>query len=669
MASETNNSPSDNPLVVQHNEPIDFAELKADDVIDYSDLILNKAVNDITSVKSAASASFDNVFLAMDDINNDLTIASNLCFMLYWVSPDSLTRVNGLGAYKKIDSLFTVVYSDKELYKKMVSYSQSGDYTALGAQKKKFVDDLLDGFRQSGVNLGEEQLKVYKKLTREIKDLTSQYSDNMNASNQVLVLNEAGAEGLSENFKTTYSDSEGRINVPIINATNGPVMKNASREATRKAYYMKFNNRAADKNLTILDSLVQKRYELGQLMGFDSYAAYNLTPKMAKNPTVVWEFVENLIDKAKEKAEKDLALLTKTRDMDAGQLNESLDPWDLSYYKNQLLKSEYNVDSEKVREYLSMDKCLEGMFAVYQDLLGLKFKKVEDASVWHPEVEMYEVFEDNVLKGRFYLDLFPRPDKETWFYGVPMVAGKAKDKGYEIPVAMLLGNFPRPTEILPSLLSHGELSTLFHEFGHIVDRMSYDGEFALQADSKSDFVEAMSQIFENWIWDYETLSSFAIHYETGEVLPRELFDNMVRAKNITSGLSAINSLRSCMYDLNLYDKYDPVNPMNTDELWGNIDREIGLKDWYIEGTHPQSSWIHINTHPVYMYGYLWSDVYAQDMFSVFEKNGLRDAATGERYRKLILANGTQRDVVEAVEDFLGRKSDNRAYMKSLGLEN
>ncbi|MEO9967491.1 MAG: M3 family metallopeptidase [Reichenbachiella sp.] len=656
-----------NPFVGSLNEPVDYANATADDLEKYALSTLEEAADDMEKIAKVVSPTFDNVFAAMDDINNQLTKASNNCFMLYWVSPDSLTRVKGLAGYKKVDSLFTMIYSNKALYDQMVSFSQSEKYESLEQKKKNLVDDLIDSFKRSGVNLNAEDLATYKRLNKDINDLTARYSNNMNSSSEILTLDEAGAKGLPKNFKNTYATSEGVYEVPIINATRGPVMKNASSESTRRAYYMKFNNRAADKNLDILDTLVQKRYELAQLMGYDTYAAYNLTPKMAKNPETVWDFINNLVDATKEKAKMDLELLAAQNLKDTNQTNPGLDVWDISYYRNELLKTEYNVDSEKIRGYLSMDKCLAGMFALYQDLLDLEFRKVENGSVWHEEVEMYEVFENDKLKGRFYLDLYPRPNKESWFYGVPIADGKQKENGYEVPVSMLLGNFTRPTESLPSLLSHGELSTLFHEFGHIVDGMSYEGEFALQADSKSDFAEAMSQIFENWIWDYETLSSFATHYETGEVLPKELFDNMVRAKNISSGLYAIGSLRRCIYDLNLYDLYDPANKIPTDDIWRKIDKEMGLMDSFVEGTHPQSSWIHINTHPVYMYGYLWSDVYAQDMFSVFEKNGMRDQETGKRYRKLILANGTQRDVVEAVEEFLGRPSDNSAYMKSLGL--
>ena len=201
-----------------------------------------------------------------------------------------------------------------------------------------------------------------------------------------------------------------------------------------------------------------------------------------------------------------------------------------------------------------------------------------------------------------------------------------------------------------------------------MDNMSYQGEFALQAYSKPDFAETMSQIFENWTWDYASLSLFARHYETGEVLPVETFDRMLQAKNFLSGYSVLGSLRSCIYDMNLYDLYNPENKISTDELWRKIDKELGVRKVFVEGTHPQASWIHINTHPVYYYGYLWAEVYAQDLFTEFEKNGLTDQPTGLRYRQLILANGVQRDIKEVVEEFLGRTSNNYAYIKSLGLD-
>ncbi len=657
--------PSKNPFLTELNAPVDYANVSANDIKEYADITLNQASQAFEKIRQTEAPTFNSVFAAMDDIINAMNIASNNCFMMYWVSPDSLSRANGLAAYQLLDSLSTAVYSDKALFNQMVRVKASDEYAQLKENRQRLVDDLILSFEQSGVNLETDKREQYLALTKEISQHTSDYSNNMNSAAEVLVLDEAGAEGLPENFKNTYRVAENRYEIPVMNATNGPVMSNAQVEATRKAYYLKFTNRAADTNLAILDQLVQKRHALANIMGYESYATYNLYPKMAKDPQTVWAFINDLADRAKGKAKTDVAVLSSLKKKEGH--TSPLQVWDISYYTNQILKTQYQVDHEALRAYLPIEQCLKGVLDIYSELFNLTFTKVADASVWHEDVDMYEVFEGEQLVGRFYLDLFPRPNKESWFYGVGLKAGKMTEAGLEVPTNMLLGNFTSPTETLPSLLSFKELNTLFHEFGHIIDGLTYTGEFALQASSKTDFIESMSQIFENWTMNYEMLSSFAKHYETGEVLPKELFDNMVKAKNVSSGYYALSSLRNCFYDMNLYDKYNPGEALDTDELWKKIDAEMGVMSIYVDGTHPQASWIHINTHPVYYYGYLWSEVYAQDMFTEFEKNGLTDPATGKRFRELILANGQQKDIMAAVETFLGRPSNNEAYIKSLGL--
>lgn len=656
-----------NPFLKGVNVPIDYANVTANDIEEYANYTREEIELALKKIKQNKVLSFENLFGAFDETVNNMYKAYDNCFMLNWVSPDSLLREKGLAGYQMLDSLYTTLFSDKEIFDKMVSYKSSESYNQLVESKKRLVDDLIFRFEQSGVNLTGEKLNEFKKLTKEINQLSSEYSDNMNASNDVLILDENGIIGLPENFKNTYKVGDNKYEIPIINATSKPILENAVNDETRKEFYFKYNNRASDKNLDILESLVKKRYELAKIMGYQSYAEYNLFPKMAKNPETVWAFIYDLVDKSKGKAKSDIELLNSIKRKETSRKTATLKPWDIDFYNNQILITQYQVDNEEIRKYLPMDSCLNGLFSIYEELLGLEFRKVNNPSVWHKDVELIEVFEGNNLKGRIYLDLFPRPNKESWFYSVPLNNGKATKNGYDVPVKMLLGNFTPPTETIPSMLSHEELNILFHEFGHIVDGMSYHGEFALQADTKDDFAESMSQIFENWIWNYEILSSFAKHYETGEILPKEIFDNMLNAKNVSSGYNAISSLRRCIYDMNLYDKYSPKIGVNTDELWRKIDIELDLMPMYVEGTHPQASWIHINTHPVYFYGYLWAEVYAQDMFTEFEKNGLLDKETGLRFRELILANGTQRDIIEAVEEFLGRPSNNEAFIRSLGL--
>ena len=670
--SQSNRKTLDNPFLKGSNVPVNYAKVTSKDVEEYTKHTIAKVTKMIVSIKKQKTTSFANVFDAMDEIKNKIGTASNNCFMLNWVSTDSIIRTKGLASYQLLDSLSTTIYSDMGIYNKMKSFKASSSYKTLNGNKQILVDDMIEGFERSGVNLTANQLAKYKKLTKEIGELSSSYSNNMNSSKEILTLDEKGADGLPESFKANYKTAEGtpvtgelsgaKYEIPIINATSDPVLSNATSETTRKAYYIKFYDRAADKNIAILDQMVKKRDELAKIMGYPSYAAYALVPKMANNPKNVWNFLNDLISRSKEKAKKDLALLELEKKVEIAIQETKLEPWDISYYKNQIIKKQYQINNEELREYFPMDGCLKGMMDIYQKLLGLEFKKVTNPSVWNDDVDMYEVYESGKLKGRFYLDLFPRPNKETWFYGVNIVSGKGK----EIPVSMLLGNFTKPTKTTPSLLSQKELKTLFHEFGHIMNMMSYHGEFSSQQESKADFTEAMSQIFENWILDYDIVSTFAKNYKTGETLPKATFEKMLQSKKVGSGLGAIQMLQRCLFDMNLYDKYNADNPTPSDAIWQETNKQLDVMDFYAQ-THYQANWIHVNTHPVYMYGYLWSEVYAMDMFTEFQKNGLLDTKTGIRYRELILANGTQRDIVKAVNEFLGRPSDNKAYIKSLGL--
>lgn len=660
----TSYSQSDsNPFLVASNVPVDYAKVTTANVTNYAKQTITEITAMTAAIKNEKTPTFLNVFGAMDDIKNKLNTTYNNCFMLNWVSTDAGIRDKGTAAYQRLDSLSTALYSDKGIYDKMVSFKKSPAYTELKGNKKTLVDDMIQGFEQSGVNLSPEKLEKFKTLTKEISDLSTSYSNNLNSASQMMILNDEGVMGLPEDFKNNYKLAERHYEIPIINSTNETVMSTALTENTRRNYFTMFHNRAADKNIAILDNMVKKRDELAKLMGYPTYAAYALVPKMAGNPTTVWNFLNDLVERSKEKAKSDVTLLQNEKKAETGEDYAVLEPWDIAFYKNQIIKKQFNINNEELRAYFPMEGCLKGMMDVYQKLLGFEFRKVAKPSVWNDDVDMYEVYESGKLKGRFYLDLFPRPDKETWFYGVNIVSGK----GNEIPVAMLLGNFTKPSKTQPSLLSQKELKTLFHEFGHIMNMMSYHGEFASQSESKADFTEAMSQIFENWVSNYDIVSTFAKNYKTGETLPKATFDNLKESKKVGSGLAAIQMLVRCLYDMNLYDKYNAAAPVKTDDIWRTIDKQLGVMDFYPEGTHYQANWIHVNTHPVYMYGYLWSEVYALDMFTQFEKNGLTDTKTGVRYRELILSNGTQKDIVKAVEEFLGRPSDNKAYIKSLGL--
>lgn len=431
-----------NPFSVGLNVPIDYSNVSANDIEEYANITLENIVTEIEKIKENEIPTIRNTFVALDDVINKLNIAKTNCEVLFMVSPDSASRSMGIIGYQLLDSMSTSIFSDKTLYDKILNFNTTDAYQQLHGHKKILVDNMNFEFKQSGISLKEDELSKYIKLSNEINQLTFEFLENINASNEVILIDTEGVEGLPENFKSAYKVGDFQYEIPVKTSTLESIMNNAKNEETRKSFYKKFYNVAADKNLAILDKLVLKRYELTNVMGFPSYATYNLKPKMAGKPEVVWGFLNDLVDKSKGKAKYDIELLTNLKKKDSkSEDNCHLEIWDRMYYTNRLMKLEYNVNHEEIREYLPIENCLQGILGIFQELLVLEFKKVQNPSVWHKEVEMYDVFEGTNLKGRFYLDLFPRPNKESWFYGINLKSGNATENGYEVPVALLLGNF------------------------------------------------------------------------------------------------------------------------------------------------------------------------------------------------------------------------------------
>lgn len=655
-----------NPFFAELNRPIDYKAVTPANVKEYAQATINNVEKTCDTIKNEKEINLENTYLKFDRTYGKLKTASQRCYMLFMVAEDSVMRNTGKENYETLYSLEINLFSDSVLYYQLKMFFNSVGYAHLTENKKYFIENILQRFEQGGANLTVDKKKRFKALDAEIVKLSGRFSKNLAEFKDSLILNNKQIKGIPANFSTEYKRNDSVFIFPIDETTKETVLVNAEDEETRRSYYFKYCNRASVQNLAILDTLSGKRHELASLLGHRSYAAYLLKPKMAKSPEIVWNFLKDLVIKTNPKTREEYELLKQYRNtvLKSQSNDEPVEPWNLAYYRNQVIKSKFDVDNEKVKEYFTMQRCLDGMFKTYQQLLGFEFREVDHPSVWNKDVKLYEVYEDNKLKGFFYLDLYERPGKYSWFSDIVISWPHLTEKGTQLPVSLLVCNFPKPTETTPSLLSMLSLQRLFHEFGHAMNDMAYDGNFASQVWAQDDFGEAMSQIFENWIWNYDILSKLSKHYKTGETLPKEIFDKMLRAKNITSGLDTQEQLRRALYDMELYDNY--MNTGQTDLIWKKIDKQL-LIPRFKEGTHPQGSWTHIYTHPNYFYGYLWSNVYAQDMFTVFQKNGLTDRATGIKYKQLILTNGAQRDNVDAVTKFLGRPPNSEAYLKSLGL--
>ena len=476
-------------------------------------------------------------------------------------------------------------------------------------------------------------------------------------------------EGTSDDFKSARKQDDGNYKVDLSYPSYGPFMKYSNSDTAREKLYMKFNNRAFPENIEVLHNLLAKRKEMAELLGYKTFAEYRLESRMAKTPEAVWAFETKLKEELTPKANLDYEEVLAAKQTKVSGAT-SLNKWETSYYYNILLEEKYQLDSELVKEYFSLDNVLNGLFTITQTIFDLEYKEVKNPSVWQEDVKMYEVYQDGKLKGRFYLDLFPRDNKYGHAACFGIINGKMTPKGYQIPTASLVCNFPRATANKPALMPHSQVKTFFHEFGHVLHQMLTTADLVSQSGTNvsRDFVEAPSQIFENWTWNYDALKMFAKHYKTGEVLPKELFNKMLVAKNAGSGSGALGQVFFGTYDMTLHDKFDPASDITTTDVLKELMNEMFPKSPYLEGTHFQTAFGHLNGYGASYYGYMWSKVYAQDMFSIFEENGILDKETGIRYRDIILGNGSTKDELLLVKEFLGREPNNKAFLRELGLK-
>jgi len=658
-----------NPIYNAFNEAVDFAGITAAHISEATLSIqaeTRASMDQIIDIENS-KRNFDNTLLAIDDFNARFSDVYTVIYLLSSTHADSLIRNTALEARTTLAQFDNEISLNEDLYKAVKSYADMPEAKSLTGYKAKYLKETIESYERNGFALSAEKREELKKINDEISEFSNEFSKNVSTFQDHLEVSEAEMDGLPEDYKKARQQEDGSYKIDMSYPSTRPFFMLSNSDTARKDLVMKYNNRAYPDNIDVLQNLLKKRLEMANLLGHTSYAAYLLQNRMAKTPETVWEFETGLKDALKEKAQKDydeLLETKRTRVSDATMING----WESSYYSNLLKKEKYELDGEEVKQYFALDDVLQGLFSITQTLFNFEYREIKDPSVWNPDVRLFEGYQDKKLKGRFYLDLFPRDNKYGHAACFPLRNGKLTPDGYKIPTASLVCNFPSATEDKPSLMSHSQVNTLFHEFGHVLHHMSTTANLYAQSGTNvsRDFVEAPSQIFENWTWNYDALKLFAKHYETREVLPQSLFDKMLAAKNVGSGMAASGQVFLGTYDMTLHDKYDPNGTETTTDVLKKVQADITLVP-YVEGTHFQTAFNHLTGYGASYYGYLWSKVYAQDMFSVFDHNGILDTTTGIRYRDIILASGSSKDELQLVVEFLGREPNNEAFLKELGL--
>ena len=659
----------DNPFYNTFNKPIDFASIIKEDVIEATEsiqLITNSAISIIISIKDD-ERTFENTMKAYDQLLAKYSTITSSIYLIAYTHPVSIIRNAALESNTILSKFGNGFRLNEDLYMAIKSYSKCDEAKKLKGYQAKFLSEIITEFERNGFALSKEERDQLKEINNELSTISDQFSENIASFQDFLIVSDAEMDGLPQDYKEARKQEDGNYKVDLSYPSYYPFMKYCNSDKARKKLFMKFENRAAPKNIEVLQQLLQKRLEKATLLGYETYSAFILEDEMVKNPSTVWEFETNLKEDLRAKTKLDaeeLLTIKKGHEGDSDVIND----WEYSYYSRILLNEKYQLDAEEVKQYFALDDVIDGLFNITQSLFNLEYIEVENPSVWQEDVRMFEVYQDSKLKGIFYFDLHPRANKFSHAGCFGFKNGMMTSEGYQIPNTSLVSNFPRGTADKPALMQHAEVKTLFHEFGHLLHQMLTTADLYSQSGTNvaTDFIEAPSQLFENWVWNYDAVKLFAKHYETREVMPEELFNKMLASKNVRSGIKASLQVLCGTYDLTLHDKYNPNGEESTTDVYRVLQNDI-MPFPYVEGTHFQAAFGHLNGYESRYYSYLWSLVYAQDMFSVFDANGILDKKTGLRYRDIILARGSSENALDLVKEFLGREPNNNAFLKGLGL--
>ena len=659
-----------NVLFPDFNETIDFQNLSSKEIQQAAESIMDKAtetMNEIISLQDD-QRNKENTLKRFDDLHNEMEKVHASIFLMAYVHPEADIRAQSLESIKELSKFENRINMNVDLYRAMKAYDDAVDKSTLSTAEAKLLKDVIREFEQNGLGLPEEQREEIRRIQDEISDLGIQFESNISSYQDSMVLEEKDMKGPPDDYKDARRTPEGNYKIDLTYPSYFPFMKYAESDEARKELSYRFKNIASEKNLQVLSGLLEKRKQLSKMLGYDTFATYQLENRMAEKPSHVWEFEETLRQKVEEKARKDYKLLLdkKKQYVEGAQKVHS---WENAYYRTLLLKHEYHVDDEQVKQYFELDRVINGLFEVAGQLFGIRFREVEAPRVWHPEVRMFEVSNSAGLIGRFYLDLFPRENKFNHAACFTMIPGKETSQGYQMPQASLVTNFPRPTGDTPSLLTHSDVVTLFHEFGHLMHDLLTRAPFSAQSgtSTKRDFVEVPSQLFEHWAWEYESIQKFAVHYQTGEVLPGELHQKMIDAKNLGSGLFTLQQIFYGMLDMTFHDRYDPQQDgRSTTDVVRELQNQVTLFE-FMEGTHFEAGFGHLYGYAAGYYGYLWSKVYAEDMYSVFKEQGAMSSSAGQKLKEKVLEKGASMEEKDIVTDFLGREARYDAFLESIGV--
>lgn len=616
-----------------------------------------------------AERTFENTIMGYERAFDNYGNALGMSGFLSYVSTDKKFRDAANDLQMQISQYMVDVATRRDVYKAIREYTDTNP--RLDPVQAKLVKEMLIGFKNSGMDLNDADLEKFKALNKEKAEYIIKFDKNIQEYKDPLAVTQEQLQGLGEDYiKKLSKTDDGKYLVTLDYPDYVPFMQNADDEQARKELEFKFNRRGGQENVELLEKTLTLRREIARLLGYKNHAELRLEDRMAKNPKTVMAFLKDLQKKLKPLGKKEDKEMIAYKNSKTGKNSRTLYSWESGYWSNKFRKENLELDSEKIKEYFPSQVVIDGMLDLFGGVFGITFEPV-DIPVWHPDVKAFKIKDkaSGELVAYFYMDLYPREGKYKHAACFGLVEGEEKQDGtYQIPFVAIVANLNKPSGDTPSLLKHSEVETLFHEFGHVLHNALTKAKYsAFSGTSVSwDFVEAPSQMLERWAWDPQVLKKISRHYQTGESLPDDLIKRMIAAKNFGAGGMYLRQDFFAQYDMTLHTA--DTTP-DTTKLYFELTKKIrGLP--LTKGTIPQASFGHImGGYDAGYYGYLWSEVIAEDFFGEFKKNGIFNPETGLKFRREILEKGGTLDEEKMVENFLGRPADNKPFLKSIGLEN
>jgi thimet oligopeptidase len=622
---------------------------------------------------SPREVAFGNTVGALDDLGFQLGLVDNRLSLIKETSTNAAVRDAATDAVKELEEWMVGLDYREDVYRAVKAYADTKP--ALKGEDAKLLFETMRDYRRDGLDLPKAERDQVERMRKELSRLTTDYETNITKTQKALKFTKADLDGVPEDFLQQIKTGDDEYTV-MANITWHyiTVMDNARPEETRKRLYIAQSNLAKEENVPLLEKILPLRDDIARKLGYKTWADYRTEVKMVKNAATAISFLENLKAGLQPKFTAELEEYRKLKVRDTGDPNAKINVWDWRYYSNQLKKEKYDVDAEQLRVYFPCQHVLEGMFNIYQSIFGLKFERVEPPYKWIGDLQLYAVSDAQTGEplGLFYLDMFPREGKYNHFAQFGIIEGKLLPDGkYQRPTVALICNFPSPAKDDPSLLSHMDVETIFHEFGHAMHSILTRARYARFTGTSvpRDFVEAPSQMLENWVWDKKVLDSFAADYrDPSKKIPAEILAKLKEARLATEGTRYERQLSFGLMDLTLHTQIHDDNAQEAVKLSNRV-----LSDAFLpipEDTAFVAYFGHLMNYDAGYYGYAWADAISADMATVFEKSsdGYFDKQAGMRLRKEIYEPGDSRDVNISIEKFLGRPRSLEPFLKQVGIE-